>query len=101
MTDITQITDSLLRAVDEVNRELPQDKQVPRSRDAVLFGSQAQIDSLTLINLVILAERNIEKDFGHAITLADERAMLEEKSPFQSVDSMAEYVAKLLREQAN
>ena len=101
MTDIAQITDSLLRAVDEVNQELPQDKQVPRSRDSVLFGNQARVDSLTLINLVILAERHIEKDFGRMIVLADERAMMEEKSPFQTIGTMADYVARLLREQSN
>ncbi|MGA2812613.1 MAG: hypothetical protein ABSG16_14510 [Candidatus Acidiferrum sp.] len=101
MSDIAQITDSLLRAVDEVNQGLPQNKQVPRRPDAVLFGSQAQVDSLVLINLVIVAERNIEKDFGRSITLADERAMMEEQSPFRTIDSMADYVGKLLREQSN
>ncbi len=101
MTDITQITDSLFGAVDELNQELPLGKQVPRSSDTVLFGNHAQIDSLALINLVILAERKIEKDFGQTITLADERALMEEKSPFQTIGSLAEYVARLLREQSN
>lgn len=99
--DVAQITDSLLRAVDEVNLELPVDKRVPRDRDTVLFGNHAQVDSLTLINLVIVAERNIEKDFGQSITLADERAISEEQSPFHTIGSLADYVAKLLREQSN
>lgn len=101
MTDIAQITESLLRAVDEVNQGLPPNKRVPREQNAVLFGMHAEVDSLVLINLVIVAERNIESDFGRTITLADERALLEEKSPFRSISSMADYVAKLLREESN
>lgn len=101
MTDIAQITESLLRAVDEVNQGLPPNKKVPREQNAVLFGKQAEVDSLVLINLVIVAERYIESDFGRTISLADERALLEEKSPFRSISSMADYVAKLLKEQTN
>lgn len=101
MADIVQITESLLRAVDEVNQGLPPSKQVPRERNAILFGTKAEVDSLVLINLVIVAERNIESDFGRTISLADERALLEETSPFRSISSMADYVAKLLKEQAN
>lgn len=101
MMDVTQITESLLRAVDEVNQGLPPNKKVPREPNAVLFGTKAEVDSLVLINLVILAERNIESDFGRTISLADERALLEEKSPFRSISSMATYVAKLLKEESN
>jgi D-alanine--poly(phosphoribitol) ligase subunit 2 len=101
MIELGQITDSLLSAVDEVNEGLPADKKVPRNENAVLFGSKAEVDSLTLINLVIVVERKIEQDFGKSITLADERALMEEKSPFRTLGTMADYVAKLLKEQGD
>jgi len=101
VTELAQITESLLKAVDEVNQGLPANKRVPREQHAVLFGMHAEVDSLVLINLVIVAERTIESDFGRTISLADERALLEEKSPFRSISSMADYVAKLLREESN
>jgi len=96
MAQLDQITASLLRAVDELNTELPPDKRVPPDPDSLLYGSQGRLDSLGLVNLVLAAERNIQQDFGCAITLADERALSETKSPFQTINSLALYVAKLL-----
>lgn len=96
MGDIAQITGSLLRAVEELNRERPADKRISLSPDTVLFGKKGSLDSLGLVSLVLRAEQNIQEDFGCAITLADDRALSEEKSPFLTINSMASYVAKLL-----
>ena len=101
MVSVEQITGSLLRAVDELNQELPTDKKVPLSPSTVLYGNKGRLDSLGLVNLVLMAERNIQQDFGCAITLADERALSEKKSPFQTINSMASYVARLLGEYGN
>jgi hypothetical protein len=101
MIAIEQITDSLLKAVDELNQELPPREKLPRNPHAPLFGRNGHLDSLGLVNLVILAERNIQRDLGYAIALADERAISEERSPFQSINSMANYVAKLINSRGN
>ena len=99
MASMEQITASLLRAVEELNQERPEGAKVPLGADTALFGAAGHLDSLGLVNLVLMAERNIQEDFGCAITLADERALSEEKSPFLTINSMAAYVAKLLGEQ--
>lgn len=96
MTSIGQITESLLRALEELNQELPPDKKVSLNPDTVLYGSQGHLDSLGLVNLVLMAERNVQQDFGCAITLADERALSEARSPFRTINSLAGYVGKLL-----
>ena len=98
MAAIEQITGSLLRAVEELNQERPAEEKIPLSPDTTLFGKKGHLDSLGLVNLVLMAERNIQEDFGCAITLADERALSEEKSPFLTINSMASYVNKLLAE---
>jgi acyl carrier protein len=98
MAAIEQITGSLLRAVEELNQERSAEEKIPLSPDTTLFGKMGHLDSLGLVNLVLMAERNIQEDFGCAITLADERALSEEKSPFLTINSMASYVNKLLAE---
>ena len=64
-----------------------------------LFGRDGVLDSMGLVNLVVALEEVIQERYGVAITLADERAMSRSKSPFRTISSLAEYIAKLLREE--
>jgi hypothetical protein len=46
----------------------------------------------------VTVEEKIEDDFGICLTIADEKALSQEKSPFICVKSLAEYIALLLSE---
>lgn len=74
---------------------LPNDKQeiTPETR---LLGSSAVIDSMGLVNLIVEVEQRMSEEFGVSCTLADERAMSRQRSPFRSVGSFAEYAAELI-----
>ena len=56
---------------------------------------------IALVSLIVAVEQNIEDEFGISITLADERAMSQENSPFRSVRSLADYVETILKEKLN
>jgi hypothetical protein len=95
---VEEVTASVLKALDQVNRELPPDKRVLSEAGTILFGESGVLDSMGLVNLVVTAEQQIAKDFGSVITLADERAMSRHRSPFRTVGSLADYITALLRE---
>ena len=63
-----------------------------------LFGRNGVFDSMGLVSLVVAVEERIEEEYGFLIALADERAMLQEKSPFLNVSSLAEYAERALDE---
>jgi len=65
------------------------------------LGSSSKLDSLGLINIIVAVENNIENEFDTTITLADERAMSQENSPFRTVGSLADYIELLLEEKLN
>ena len=67
----------------------------------MIYGDNSQLDSLALVSLIVAVEQNIEDEFGISITLADERAMSQENSPFRSVRSLADYVEAILKEKLN
>ena len=67
----------------------------------MIYGDSSQLDSLALVSLIVAVEQNIEDEFGISITLADERAMSQENSPFRSVRSLADYVETILKEKLN
>lgn len=67
----------------------------PESR---LFGSQGIFDSLGLVSLLVAVEEAIADQFQREVTLADERALSQARSPFRSIGSLAAYAHELITE---
>ena len=59
---------------------------------AKLYGRQGVLDSLGLVSLLASIELAIEDECAIQITLADERAFSQARSPFRTVASLAEYI---------
>jgi acyl carrier protein len=93
-----EILDVLFATVDEVNKELPADQRLTKTQDTILFGHHGKLDSLGLVNFLVSAEQRLQDHFGVSLSLADERAMSQERSPFRTLATMAEYVETLLAE---
>jgi acyl carrier protein len=101
MNESESILAAVYRAIDWVNEELPADRKLIKAPETQLLGAESVLDSMRLVTLIVTTEREIEETFGIALTLADERALSMEASPFQSVKSLADYVASLMRETNN
>ena len=93
-----KIKQAIFNSIEEINQQLEKEDKLENSVDTILFGEGGKLDSLGLINLVVAAEQNIEDEFDVTITLADERAMSQENSPFMNVGSLVEYIGILLNE---
>jgi acyl carrier protein len=78
--------------------EDPQYAALTQEDDTILFGEGALLDSLGLVNLIVGLEERIEMSFGITITLADERAMARDDSPFRTMGSLASWATECLRE---
>ena len=66
--------------------------------ETVLLGKSAVLDSLGLVRLVLEVEQRIAEKFDWSVTLADERAMSQHRSPFRTVSTLAEYITMLASE---
>jgi acyl carrier protein len=95
-----QIIEAIHSVIDDYNRQNPKQKPVTKTPETALYGSKSEIDSLGLINLVVGVEQNIEQSFDRTITLADDRALSQEVSPFSTICTLADYIEVLLKEQA-
>ena len=96
-----KIENLIFNAVEEINSQLPDEKQLIKSTKTTLFGREGNLDSLELVNLVVTIEQNIEDIFDLSITIADERAMSQQYSPFRTIGSLADYIEMLLKEKSN
>jgi acyl carrier protein len=101
MTDIDGIREIVLESLRAVLSETSGSENSEMSHvdeGTRLIGRTAVLDSLGLVNLILDIEQRVNEELGLGITIADERAMSREKSPFKTVESLSEYVFLLLEE---
>lgn len=96
--EIEKIQNVIFDSMKMLNEEFPSEKRLDLNSDTILFGKGAKLDSLGLVNLIVLVEENVQDAFGKSITLADEKAMSQKSSPFRTVQSLSEYINQLLSE---
>jgi hypothetical protein len=101
MNDPENIVAAIYRAVDWINGESPPDRQLIKAPETRLLGSQSVLDSMQLVSLIITIERELEDTFGVAPTLANERALSMNESPFRSIQSLADYIGVLITDARN
>lgn len=68
--------------------------------DTHLLGGQSPLDSIGLVTLIADLEGDIQREFGKAVILADEKAMSRTLSPFRKVGTLVDYIDEKLRSQA-
>jgi D-alanine--poly(phosphoribitol) ligase subunit 2 len=90
------IREIVFEAIDELNQEIPQEKQLEKTADTPLLSKSGKIDSLGLVRLIVAIEQKIEEIFGDAIMLADEKAFAQKDSPFKTVGTLINYIFMLL-----
>jgi len=83
---------AIFDAFDEVNQLQPDDRKLEKSKDATVLS---QLNSLGMVNLIVAIENRIKDEFGVAISLTDEKALL--ANPFQTAASLADYITSLLK----
>jgi len=69
------------------------------NKETRLIGKRGVLDSLGLVSLIVDVEQKIDDDYGLSLTIADDRAMSQEKSPFRTVGTLAEYISRLIQEE--
>ena len=101
MNNPENILAAIYRAVDWINDDLPADRKLIKAPETRLLGPESVLDSMRLVSLIVTTEREIEDAFGVALTLADERALSKNESPFRSIQALADYIGTLITDARN
>jgi acyl carrier protein len=91
---VALVLEALVELIAEQGREAPAELD----QETRLLGKNAALDSLGLVTLIVELESRIEARYDVVLTLADERAMSQQRSPFRSVGALADYIGALLNE---
>ena len=83
-------------AIDEVNAQLDADEQIEKTPTTTLFGADGGVDSLTIVNLFVAIEQEIQSRTGQAVLLVNEDTLSMDSHPFSSVETLATHVESLI-----
>jgi acyl carrier protein len=88
MQKLKELAASMLAhpAIDEINDQTR------------LFGRQGLLDSIGLVSLIVDVEQTLAEKTGLALTLADEHAMSQARSPFRTVASLSDYALERINQ---
>ena len=95
-----KVEEIILAALADVNEEQPDDEKFEVGPTTALFGPDAEIDSLSLVSLIVDVETALNVDYDLPVSLTDDRAMMREVSPFDNVQTLKEYILELAAEHA-
>jgi acyl carrier protein len=92
----SQIEELVFASLDDLNQMLPEESQVRRDASVRLIGKGAAIDSMGLVSLIVGIEERLVDQYGIAVTLVDDRAMSQERSPFLTLATLTDFVVEIV-----
>jgi acyl carrier protein len=101
MIDRETVVKVIFDALRNLNEERPANEHIKVSSETELFGGQSSLDSLSLVSVVVDIEAEIAELSNAELSLTDERAMSQEISPFNNVNTLTNYILLLLSEYDN
>jgi acyl carrier protein len=86
----------IYRIVDTFNAQLPPDTQLTKTPETVVVGPGGTLDSLSIVNLLVLLEEELGKELGGRVVLLDETLIAqatEGQGPLHNLRSIAIHVS--------
>lgn len=89
----------VIDALEELNRTRPASEQLGTSSEAPLYGRGGSLDSLGLLDLLMLVERRLAKALGAKVSLITSRAAIEHENPFETVGTLVDHLGRVAEAQ--
>ncbi|MBL7903267.1 MAG: hypothetical protein JNK73_14810 [Bacteroidia bacterium] len=96
--DKEKILKIVINQIEQVIETLPDNQKFKVNEDTALFGPGSNIDSLSLVSIIVDLEMLFSNEHNIEISLTDDRAMARNESPFSSVKSLVDYITELTNE---
>ena len=81
---------SIFKAIDEVNKMLPEERRLQKLPDTFLAGDRGKLESLELINFIVELEGRLQKDFSLTLNLIEWLEITEEST--KRIDGLAKFI---------
>ena len=91
-----KVINIILDTINDFNEDLESNDKMSTNLKDTIYGDGSSLDSLGLVSFIVGLEEELEDAFGKSISLADEKAMSQKSNPYKSIDSLSEFILKLL-----
>ena len=88
----------IMESVTEIANEWGINCELPLLAETKIWGGGSAFDSMNIVNITVRIEEKIADSFDLQITIADEKALSQNKSPFRTVESLTNYLVGLVSE---
>ncbi len=92
---VPEATGIVLESIKDLNAGRPANQQIPPATETILFGRGGTLDSLGLVELIVTIEDRANKACGVAVALASDQALSQARSPFNTVQTLSEFLSRL------
>ena len=93
-----EIEKIIIGALEKLNEEFPNDKKITINNQIALLEEESEIDSISLVALIVDIESRINSNYDLELSLTDDRAMIRAESPFLNVQTLKNYILELFDE---
>lgn len=91
-----KITEIVISTVSSLVETLPADQKYKVDQNTILFGNGSQIDSLSLVSIIVDLEALFSLEYNIDLSLTDDRAMTRKNSPFDNITALVDYIDELV-----
>jgi acyl carrier protein len=98
MINRTEILEIVISTVMTLVETLPEEQKFSVNENTILFGNGSNIDSLSLVSIIVDLETTLSEDLNIDVSLSDDKAMMRTKSPFESIKSLVDYINELINQ---
>ena len=92
----SKIREIVISSINEINTMFTNSIAIEKGLQCPLYGKNGPLDSIGLVNLVVLIEERINDQLKLNILLADEKAFSQENSPFSTGEALVNYINNLV-----
>ena len=89
--DFNTIKNYIIRSLEEV---VDPELNLNFDNQSQIFGEGSSIDSMDLVNAIMLVEELMRENLDLDIEIIDEESIIGEDSPFKTVSSLTEHILK-------
>lgn len=86
----------ILRQIQSFNETLTVPIDVSKGLDTVLFGQGGVLESIDFVSLLLDIEEALSEELQVEVSLMNEKALSEKRSPFRTVGVLADYVRTII-----
>lgn len=90
-----KILELVYASIDAINEQQNAGDRLDLREETYLLGRQSKLDSLSLVTLIVDIEQRLYNQLAMEVSLTDEKAMSQQRSPFLDVRSLTDYICSL------